>query len=141
MSKSKLEDLKRPPSITILGLIFIIIGIFAFTGSFFLWGEGVILNPPADVDLEFPITDILINAPASLIAGIGLFRLNKWGKYMTWFVSGFYIYASVEIFVQLWQEERFPPEIAIPQVLAIIVAIVGMRQTIKYEHLLIRDNF
>jgi hypothetical protein len=39
-------------------------------------------------------------------------------------VAGFYIYASVEIFVHLAQEgPPYAPEIVAPQVLAVLVAI------------------
>lgn len=125
--------IERPISVTILGYILILVGIFAFVGSVLLWGEGFILDPLPDTELVFPITDILINTPASIIAGIGLLKVKKWGKMMAWFVSGFYIYASVEIFVQVLQEGDFPLEIIVPQVFAVIVAILLMRVTVQYE--------
>ncbi|MHA2249779.1 MAG: hypothetical protein ACXAD7_05425 [Candidatus Kariarchaeaceae archaeon] len=125
----------RPKSITYLGIILIIISVFAFVGSFFIWGEGIIVDPPADTDLSYPITDILINSPSSMIAGIGLLRMKKWGKYMGWFVAGFYIYASIEIFVDVAQEGGFPLEIVLPQIVAIGVAILVMKETLRFETL------
>jgi hypothetical protein len=56
--------------------------------------------------------DVLVNAPASLLAGIGLWRMRKWGYAPGWFVAGFYLYASVEIFVHVWPGEP-PYEMAI----------------------------
>jgi uncharacterized membrane protein YccC len=90
----------------------------------FLWGEGFIFTPPPGVDLGFPVPDILVNAPASIIAAIGLWRMKNWGYVASQFVAGFYIYASVEIFVHVAQEgPPYAPEIVAPQVLAVLVAI------------------
>jgi hypothetical protein len=89
-----------------------------------MWGEGFLLSFPADVDYRFPISDILVNAPASILAAIGLWQGRYYGYIAGQFVAGFYIYASVEIFVMIFQEP--PPyrlEILIPQVLAVIVAL------------------
>lgn len=108
----------------ILSVILVLFGIFAFVGSLFLWGQGFLLNPPPDVDLSFPITDILVNAPASVLAGIGLWRRKRWGYVAAQFVAGFYVYASVEIFVHVIQAgPPYPVEIVVPQVLAVIVAV------------------
>ena len=76
------------------------------------------------MDLAFPVTDILVNAPASLIAAIGLWKLKKYGYVVSQFVAGFYIYASVEIFVHVIQAgPPYAVEIVAPQVLAVLVAI------------------
>ncbi|MFQ5868251.1 MAG: hypothetical protein ACE5IT_09730, partial [bacterium] len=65
-----------------------------------------------------------INAPASIIAAIGLWKLKRYGYVVSQFVAGFYIYASVEIFVQVAQGGApYPMEIISPQILAVIVAI------------------
>jgi hypothetical protein len=86
-------------------------------------GKGLPTLLPARRGLSFPITDILVNAPASLIAAIGLWQGRKIGYIAAQFVAGFYIYASVEIFVMVFQEPPpYPLEILIPQVLAMIVA-------------------
>lgn len=117
--------IKPPVGIKILSIILFLFGIFAFLGSLFLWGEGFLLQPPRGVDLAFPITDILVNAPASILAAIGLWRLRKYGYVAAQFVAGFYIYASVEIFVHVFQPgPPFALEILVPQVFAVLVAIV-----------------
>lgn len=114
---------RRPIWVTILSVVLFLIGIFAFVGSLFMWGEGFLLSFPEGVDYSFPVTDILVNAPASIIAAIGLWRLTRWGYVASQFVAGFYTYASVEIFVMVAQEgPPYPLEIIIPQVLALIVA-------------------
>jgi predicted metallopeptidase len=74
---------------------------------------------------RFPVTDILVNAPASMIAAIGLWGMRRYGYVASQFVAGFYIYASVEIFVEVVQAG--PPyliEIVVPQVIAVAVATV-----------------
>ena len=113
-----------PVPIKILSILLFLFGVFAFVGSMFLWGEGFILSFPEGVDYSFPIADILINAPASIIAAIGLWKLKRYGYAVSQFVAGFYIYASVEIFVDVAQAgPPYPMEIIFPQILAVIVAI------------------
>lgn len=113
-----------PLPIRILAVVLFLFGLSAFFGSVFLWGEGFILQFPPGVDYAFPITDILVNAPASIIAAIGLWKLRRYGYVAAQFVAGFYVYASVEIFVEVIQSgPPYPVEIVVPQVLAVAVAI------------------
>ena len=114
----------RPWPVTTLAILLFLFILLAFLGSLFLLGEGFLLQFPKDVDLAFPITDILVNAPASFIAGIGLWKLKKYGYIASQFVAGFYIYASVEIFVHVIQAgPPYAMEIVAPQVLAVLVAV------------------
>ena len=114
----------RPWPVTTLAILLFLFSLLAFFGSLFLWGEGFLLQFPAGVDLAFPVTDILVNAPASFIAAIGLWKLKKYGYVVSQFVAGFYIYASVEIFVHVIQAgPPYAMEIVAPQVLAVLVAI------------------
>ena len=113
-----------PLSLRILSIVLVLFGLLAFFGSAFLWGQGFILQPPEDVALAFPITDMLVNAPASIVAAVGLWRLKRYGHRAAYFVAGFYIYASVYIFVEV--AEGGPPyavEIIVPQVLAVLAAV------------------
>ena len=99
-------------------------GALAFFGSLLLWGEGFVFSFPEHVDLSYPITDILVNAPASIIAAIGIWRMKRYGFVAAQFVAGFYIYASVKIFVAMFQEG--PPYlfgIFGPQILAVVIAV------------------
>jgi hypothetical protein len=111
--------------VRILAVVLFLFGLLAFFGSLFLWGQGFLFAFPEGVDYAFPVTDILVNAPASIIAAIGLWQLRRYGYIASQFVAGFYIYASVEIFVHVIQEgPPYPPEIVAPQVLAVAVAAV-----------------
>jgi len=113
-----------PVGVKILSILLFLFSLFAFFGSLFLWGEGFLLTFPEGVDYGFPITDILVNAPASMIAAIGLWKMRRIGYVASQFVAGFYIYASVEIFVHVIQDG--PPyalEIVLPQILAVAVGI------------------
>jgi len=68
---------------------------------------------------------MLINAPASILAAIGLWNYKQIGYVLSYFVSGFYLYASMEIFVETIQSG--PPyqiEIIAPQIMASILAII-----------------
>ena len=113
-----------PASIKLLGVFLFLFGLLAFFGSLFLWGQGFLFTSPEGVDLTYPITDLLVNAPATFLAAFGLWRLKRFGYVASQFVAGFYIYASVEIFVQMFQEgPPYPPEIYGPQILAVLVAV------------------
>lgn len=114
---------KRPFWVTLLSLLLLLFGVFALAGSLFLWGEGFLLSFPSGVDYAFPVTDILVNAPASILAAIGLWRMRRWGYVVAQFVAGFYTYASVEIFVMVAQQgPPYPMAILVPQLLALVVA-------------------
>jgi hypothetical protein len=111
--------------VRILAISLFLISLFAFFGSLFMWGEGFLLSFPEGADYRFPITDILVNTPASMIAAIGLWRMRWYGYVASQFVAGFYIYASVEIFVEVVQTgPPFPIEIVVPQVFAVAVAVI-----------------
>jgi hypothetical protein len=113
-----------PVGVRILAGVLFLFGLFAFIGSLFMWGEGFLLSFPSGADYRFPITDILVNAPASLIAAIGLWQGRRIGYIAAQFVAGFYIYASIEIFVMVFQgPPPYPLEILVPQVMAMIVAV------------------
>lgn len=107
----------------VFGLIFGLFGGLAILGSVFLWGAGFYFDFPPEVDLGLPTADLFINGPASIITGIGLWQMKKWGYVMGWFCAGFYLYASVEIFVWAFQEGNLTPAILIPQTLAVTIAI------------------
>jgi hypothetical protein len=113
----------RPTGVGVLAIILFLFGLFAFIGSLFMWGEGFLLSFSPGADYRFPVTDILVNAPASLIAAIGLWKMRQWGYVAAQFVAGFYIYGSVEIFVMVIQHgPPYPIEILVPQIAAVIVA-------------------
>jgi len=113
-----------PPTIKVLSILLLLFGLFAFFGSLFMWGEGFLFSFPEGVDYRFPVADLLVNAPASLLAGVGLWRMRRWGYAVGYFVAGFYLYASVEIFVDVIQAgPPFPVAIVVPQTLAVAVAV------------------
>ena len=114
----------RPWPLTVLAVLLFLFSLLAFLGSLFLWGEGFLFQFPAGVDLTFPVTDMLVNAPASMIASIGLWKCKRYGYVASQFVAGFYVYASVEIFMRVIQGD-LPNTLAIlaPQILAVLVAL------------------
>jgi hypothetical protein len=114
----------RPTGVTILAIVLFLFGLFAFFGSLFMWGAGFLLSFPSGVDYRFPVTDTRVNAPASRLAAMGRWKMKQWGYVAAQFVAGFYIYGSVEIFVDVIQHgPPFPIEIVIPQVAAVITAL------------------
>lgn len=113
-----------PLSLRIMSVVLFLFAIFAFLGSVFLWGEGFLFSFPEGVSVAFPLTDILVNAPASIVAAVGLWSMKGIGYPASQFVAGFYIYASVYIFIELAENgPPYPIEILLPQVLAVILAV------------------
>lgn len=116
---------KMPVLVKVLAIVLFVFSLFAFFGSLFLWGQGFLLSFPPGVDLTYPITDILVNAPACMVAAIGLWQGRRYGYIASQFVAGFFVYASVEIFVMVFQNPPpYPIEILIPQVIALVVAFI-----------------
>lgn len=113
-----------PTQLKILAALLFAFGLFALAGSLFLWGQGFILQAPAGVDLALPLADILINAPASLLAAVGLWRLRRYGYVAGYFVAGLYLYASTFIIADalLTRPADFWA-ILVPQILAVAVAL------------------
>ncbi len=131
-----MDTKKIPASIKVLSVLLCLFGLLAFFGSLFLWGQGFLFVFPEGVDLAYPVTDLLVNAPATFIAAIGLWQMKRFGYVAAQFVAGFYIYASVEIFVQMFQEgPPYPPEIFGPQILAVLVAIGLLVYPNRYRRL------
>ena len=115
--------MKLPTGVKVLAGVLFLLGLFAFFGSLFMWGEGFLLSFPPGADYTFPITDILVNAPACFISAIGLLQGKRYGYIAAQFTAGFFVYASVEIFVTVFQEPPpYPLQILIPQIFAVIVA-------------------
>ncbi len=114
-----------PVPVKILAGLLLLFGLMALFGSLLLWGQGFIFQFPAGVDLSFPVTDILVNAPACLVAAFGLWRCRKYGYIASQFVAGVFMYASVEIFVQVAQGSLpLDAAIILPQVAAVVVALL-----------------
>ena len=117
--------MKAPIQVRILAILLFLISLFAFFGSLFMWGKGFLFSFPQGADYRYPVTDILVNAPASMIAAIGLWGMRRYGYVASQFVAGFYIYASVEIFVEMLQTgPPYPIEIIVPQVSAVLIAVI-----------------
>lgn len=123
------------PGRVLAGLLFIF-GLMALLGSLFLWGQGFILQFPAGVDYSFPVTDILVNAPACVIAGVGLWTCRRYGYIAAQFAAGVFMYGSVEIFVQAVQGTLSSgPEILIPQTLAVVVTLFLVLYLWRIQHI------
>jgi lipopolysaccharide export LptBFGC system permease protein LptF len=77
---------------------------------------------------------MVVNAPASIVAAIGLWKLKRYGQRAAHFVAGFYVYASVYIFVEVAQGgPPYAVEIVVPQILALLVAIALLIAPERYR--------
>ncbi|MEJ2149891.1 MAG: hypothetical protein P8Z40_10460, partial [Chloroflexota bacterium] len=63
----------------ILAGFFVLVSAAALFGGLFVWGEGFVLSVADRLDVASPVADILVNAPASFLAGLGLWSMRKWG--------------------------------------------------------------
>ena len=119
------SEKKIPFPVKIISVVLIILGIFAGIGSLILWGQGFLFDFPKDVKLSTPVADFFINFPVSVIAGIGLWQMRKYGYIASQFAAGIYIYASVLIFADMVQGDlAATPEIWLPQGLAIAIGLI-----------------
>ncbi len=116
---------KTPVMVKILSVLLILMGLFAGAGSMVLAGQGLLLAFPSDINLAGPMADFFINFPVSILAGMGLWQMRFYGYVAAQFVAGFYLYASVMIFVEMWQG-GLPSgvEIWVPQSAAVLVALL-----------------
>jgi len=87
-------------------------------------GQGFLFVFPQDIPLATPMADFFINFPVSVAAGIGLWQMRRFGCVAAQFTAGFYFYASVLIFVEMFQGDLpLSPEIWAPQSLAVLVGL------------------
>ena len=87
-------------------------------------GQGFLFVFPQGIPLATPMADLFINFPASVAAGIGLWQMRQFGYIAAQFTARFYFYASVLIFVDMFQGDLpLSPEIWAPQSLAVLVGL------------------
>jgi hypothetical protein len=126
-----------PFLVKILAVLLYVFGLIALLGSISLWGQGFLLQFPVGVDYSFPVTDILVNAPACFVAARGLWSGRRYGYIASQAVAGIYMYASVEIFVKVAQGNLpATPAIIIPQAAAVVVA-----QLLVFYLWIVKDGF
>jgi len=118
------RDGSTPWLVKLLAGLLILLGVFAGVGSLLLWGQGFLFAFPADIPLASPMADFFINFPLSILAGVGLWRMRHYGYAAAQIVAGFYIYASILIFVDMFQG-RLPlrPEIWGPQAFTVLIGL------------------
>jgi hypothetical protein len=130
------QEMITPLPVKLLAGALFLFGLLACFGSLFLWGAGFLFRFPSGVDYTFPVADLLVNAPASWIAAFGLWQGRRYGYVAAQFVAGFYLYASVEIFVDVAQGGLpFAPAILAPQLLALFVAAALVFYLWPIQHL------
>lgn len=123
--KPGIKAVKSPLMVKVLAVILILFGLFAGAGSLMLWGQGFLFAFPKDVSLATPMADFFINFPVSVLAGVGLWHMRFYGYIAAQFAAGFYIYASVLIFIDMLQVKLpLSPEIWVPQTAAVIVGLL-----------------
>lgn len=107
-----------------LSVLLLFFGLFALVGSLFRWREGCLVSFPEGADYRHPVTDLLVNAPTSMLAGIGFWKRKWFGYIAAQFAAGFYPSASIEIPVDVLGKGRaIPIEIVLPQVLAVAAGL------------------
>ena len=79
---------QAPLSIRILAIVTLLFGVMALVGSLLLWGQGFLFSFPEGVNYALPLADVLVNAPASILVGVGLWQLRPWGPVAAYLVAG-----------------------------------------------------
>ncbi len=98
-------------------------GVFALMGALYAWGKGLIFTMKPGMESPILWGDLLVAAPLSLIAGVGLRRGKRWGMFLALAAAGVYIYGSVQVYVMiLLQGAPYPLSLVIPPLFGLAIA-------------------
>ena len=105
------------------GILFLVTGFLALIGALYTWGRGPIWTAEPVFAL-IPLADLLLAAPASVVAGIALLLKKSWALRWTLLVSGMYVYGSILVWLLLLLFPHYrSPELWIAPVWGLLLAI------------------
>lgn len=112
----------------IFAISYFITGIFAAMGALYRWGDGsLFLAQPGD-DIALFIAELVVAAPASIIASIGLVKLQRWGLIMSLFSTGVFIYGSALVYASIFLfGAPIPLKLLIPPIFGIGLSLTTIR--------------
>ena len=103
--------------------LFISTGIFALIGSLYTWGEGFLFAQDDVTKSLIPLADLIVSAPFSLIAGVGLWRKKTWGIIFGLLTSGVYFFGSVQVYIMIFSKGYpYPMQMFIPPIFGLGIA-------------------
>ena len=121
---------------TIFAWLFLTTGVFAIVGSLYTWGDGPLFSEVDLVDFQLPMADLLLTGPLSIIASIGIWKQKKWGRALGLMAGGIFVFGSIEVYIGLiWNGPPFPPELIIPPLFGIGIAVAFLIYTLKTPNL------
>ena len=126
---------KKMSLINGISISLFVIGIFAFIGGLYSWGNGPIWNMLATNQSSQYLTDMLIVSPISIISGFGIYNLKRWGLISGIFCAGLYIYGSILVYIDiLLSPGPIPFDLIIPPVFGIGVSIVILFTAFRHQN-------
>jgi len=119
----------------LLGILFILTGIFAIAGGLYTWGDGSIFSQTELLKVIIPWADIILTGPISLICGIGIMKNLYWGKIFGLVTSGIYILGSIIVFITIIWNNDYSLYLIIPSICGLLIALGFISFTFnEYNH-------
>jgi hypothetical protein len=107
-----------------LAISYFITGLFAAIGALYRWGDGPLFLAQQGDDIELFIAELVVAAPASILASIGLVKLQRWGMIMSLFSTGVFIYGSALVYASIFIfGAPIPLKLLIPPIFGIGLSI------------------
>ncbi|NMC06867.1 MAG: hypothetical protein GYA24_16735 [Candidatus Lokiarchaeota archaeon] len=131
ISRSRLANektLQIKKSARMYSMSFLTTGIFAAVGALYRWGDGPLFSAAPGTDLELYIAELVVAAPAAILASVGMSRLRRWGMLLVLFTTGVLIYGSILVYASILSTGfPFPLELCIPPVFGIGLCITTIK--------------
>jgi FtsH-binding integral membrane protein len=108
----------------VFSITLLLTGIFAAIGALYRWGDGPIHTAPLGADLEIYVAELVIAAPISILASVGIKKMKRWGMLLALLAVGVYIYGSVLVYAAVFLAgSPYPLKLIIPPVFGITLSI------------------
>jgi len=125
----------------LFAILFLTISAFAFIGSLYSWGSGVLFDQQKSHELLLPIVDLLFTFPLSLAAGYLLIKSHPLGFTMGLILAGSLLYGSIAVYVEIYLMESYSWRLVVPPIAGIALSVIYINwyyqlysRTIEYSH-------
>jgi len=105
----------------LLGILFILTGLFAILGGLYTWGDGSIFEQTELMKVLIPWADIILTGPLSLFCGIGIINKKSWADTLGLVTSGIYIFGSLLVFISIFWNEDYSIYLIVPAISGFII--------------------
>ena len=108
----------------LLGISFILTGLFAILGGLYTWGDGSIFAQADLMKVLIPWADIILTGPLSIVCGVGIIKLKGWADIIGLVTSGIYIFGSLLVFISIFWNKNYSVYLIIPSISGFIIALI-----------------